>query len=107
MEGEIDALHDLVPDILALALDAKAFDLEEQIAQRASVAARLTFCHGVCSGHLCLLLLRRPMRALCLGWQLLHSLSPLVLCRNQSTTKLTATVRRAMAPAGRSGVISP
>jgi len=108
MQGEIDPLHDLVPDVLALALDAKTFDLKEQIAHRAPVASRLTFCHGVCSDHLCRLRLGRPVHASCPRCQLLHhSLSPLVLWRNQSTTKLTATVRRAMAPAGRSGVISP
>src|SRR4029079_15359764 len=68
-QAEIDALDDLMPDIIALALDLETLDLEKGFA---FAALGLT----------------------------LHSRNPLVLCRNQSSTKLTATVRSAMAPAG-------
>ena len=38
---------------------------------------------------------------------IIQSLSPLATCRNQSTMKLTPTVKKAMAPAGHSGVKIP
>src|SRR4029450_12929209 len=77
LQGQVDALDDRAPDFVALALDLEVAHLQEDIA----LGARA-------------------------GWLgvVVHSLSPLVLCRNQSTTKLTPTVSSAIAPAGSSGV---
>ena len=78
-QRQIDALDDGHPDVVALPLDLEPLDLEQQIASLAG----LVLTRGA------------------------HSFSPLVLCRNQSTTKLIATVSSAIAAAGSSGVISP
>ena len=82
-KGEVDALDDLVPDLFALALDAQAAYLKEDVTVLGRRSARRFDARDG------------------------HSRSPLVLCRNQSTTKLTASVSSAMAPAGSSGVMSP
>ncbi len=77
-QGQVDALDDVMPGIVAKP-SIEVLDLQQDLALAVGLRWRLQ-----CSSR-----------------------NPLVLCRNQSTTKFTAMVNSAMAPAGSSGVRLP
>ena len=87
LQVEVDPVDDRLPDIAG-----ETFDLEP-----ANADQKIAFFAGR----------GRARRLLVGGLVHFYSLSPLALCSIQSTTKLTATVKSAMAPAGNSGVMSP
>ncbi len=76
LQRHIYAMDDLDPVLVCSAFDFQALDLQQDIPFGTAV-----FLVG-------------------------HSFNPLVLCRNQSTTKFTAIVSKAIAQAGNSGVMA-
>ena len=80
-QRNVDAVDDTMPLIVGLALELEPAHFEQYVALGAAGLAIFAISA--------------------------HSRNPLVMCRNQSTTKLTPTVNSAIAAAGSNGVMSP